>query len=101
MNIKKVYKAFHINNAIMKYNPKNNLGQGNILAGIENLLQMFSTRPELSSDIGALLSVAEDLSRSYGQIPMQTIQDLEQRYERVKQVFRREESRGFRNPCFR
>jgi hypothetical protein len=85
----------------MIYNPKNNLGHGNILAGIENLLERFPRRPELTGELGVLLSLAEDLSRSYGEIPMETIRELEQRYERLRPVSRRENSAGFRNPCFR
>ncbi len=84
----------------MIYNPQNNLSHGNILAGIENLLERFPSRPDLSSDISALLSVAKDLSQTYGQIAMETIMQLERRYERLMPVPRREDNAGFRNPCF-
>jgi hypothetical protein len=100
LNIKKVYKAYG-NKKSMKYNPQNNPGHGNILAGIEGLFRRYETSPEVAGELGVLLSVAKDLSRSYGEIPMETIRELEQRYERLRPFSGREPSAGFRNPCFR
>jgi len=81
LNIKKVYKGFQTNEGMTYYtNPL----QGNILFGIERRLEEVRARPKVVSELATLLSVARDLSSTYGVIPMQLVESLEQDYYAIR-----------------
>lgn len=64
----------------MKYNSQVNNGEGNVLTGIEDLLKVFERRPDVDSELGIMLSFARKLSQESGEIPIQEVLELEQRY---------------------